>query len=243
MNSQGKPFPSFRFPVTQDTLALGYILPAVGRIRDFHPLKHAPAGRTINRETLHIGKVSLFLFFDFSLFAVALLCFPQNCFQQVSIKRRIRRIHLVKLRGLVCFLGEFSGIGGFRFLAHRLRHRAGCEIEIIRLIRCVGLFRLLGVLPLCRALLHRLLGILLHRALSGLLGILLYRALCRLLGVLLLKRTMLRRIGSSRSCGSGSGSTAQRAVGAAVVAVVSGANPFPGIGTWILRHCRLLRPW
>ena len=36
---------SFRFPVTQDTLALGYILPAVGRIRDFHPLKHAPAGR------------------------------------------------------------------------------------------------------------------------------------------------------------------------------------------------------
>ena len=38
---------SFRFPVTQDTLALGYILPAVGRIRDFHPLKHAPAGRTI----------------------------------------------------------------------------------------------------------------------------------------------------------------------------------------------------
>ena len=37
---------SFRFPVTQDTLALGYILPAVGRIRDFRPLKHAPAGRT-----------------------------------------------------------------------------------------------------------------------------------------------------------------------------------------------------
>lgn len=37
---------SFRFPVTQDTLALGYILPAVGRIRSFHPLKHAPAGRT-----------------------------------------------------------------------------------------------------------------------------------------------------------------------------------------------------
>lgn len=37
---------SFRFPVTRDTLALGYILPAVGWIRDFHPLKHAPAGRT-----------------------------------------------------------------------------------------------------------------------------------------------------------------------------------------------------
>lgn len=40
---------SFRFPVTWDTLALGYILPAVGRIRDFHPLKHAPAGRTRRR--------------------------------------------------------------------------------------------------------------------------------------------------------------------------------------------------
>ena len=118
-----------------------------------------------------------------------------------------------------------------------MRHRAGCEI--IRLIRRIGLFRLLGVLPLCRALLHRLLGILLHRALSGLLGILLYRALCRLLGVLLLKRTMLRR-GSSRSCGSGSGGTAQCAVGAAVAAVVSGANPFTGIGTGILRRCRLL---
>ena len=37
---------SFRFPVTRDTLALGYILPAVGRIRDFHPLEHASAGRT-----------------------------------------------------------------------------------------------------------------------------------------------------------------------------------------------------
>ena len=40
------PLASFRFPVTRDTLALGYILPAVGRIRDSHPLKHAPAGRT-----------------------------------------------------------------------------------------------------------------------------------------------------------------------------------------------------
>ena len=38
---------SFGFSVARDTLALGYILPAVGRIGDFHPLKHAPAGRTI----------------------------------------------------------------------------------------------------------------------------------------------------------------------------------------------------
>ena len=32
-----------------DTRALGYILPAVGQIGNFHPLKHAPAGRTANR--------------------------------------------------------------------------------------------------------------------------------------------------------------------------------------------------
>ena len=32
-----------------DTLALGYILPATGRIRDFHPLERAPAGRTIKK--------------------------------------------------------------------------------------------------------------------------------------------------------------------------------------------------
>ena len=50
---------SFRFPVTQDTLALGYILPAVGRIGDFHPLKHAPAGRTKKRFTAPNGAVNL----------------------------------------------------------------------------------------------------------------------------------------------------------------------------------------
>ena len=39
---------SFRFSVTQDTLAFGCNLPAVGRFRDFHPLEYAPAGRTKN---------------------------------------------------------------------------------------------------------------------------------------------------------------------------------------------------
>jgi len=43
---------SFRFPVIRDTLALGYILPAVGRIWVFHPLKHAPAGRTIKKHRI-----------------------------------------------------------------------------------------------------------------------------------------------------------------------------------------------
>ena len=50
---------SFRFPVTQDTLALGYILPAVGRIRDFHPLKHAPAGRTMKMERTQVRSISI----------------------------------------------------------------------------------------------------------------------------------------------------------------------------------------
>ncbi len=30
-----------------DTLAFGYVLPATGRIRDFHPLERALAGRTM----------------------------------------------------------------------------------------------------------------------------------------------------------------------------------------------------
>ena len=42
----GLPRASFRFRLTVDTLAIGYILPTTGRIRDFHPLERAPAGRT-----------------------------------------------------------------------------------------------------------------------------------------------------------------------------------------------------
>ena len=40
---------SSRSHLAVGTLALGYILPATGRIRDFHPLERAPAGRTIKR--------------------------------------------------------------------------------------------------------------------------------------------------------------------------------------------------
>ena len=54
---------SFRFPVTQDTLALGYILPAVGRIRDFHPLKHAPAGRTMKTPSGQENVLTGFVFY------------------------------------------------------------------------------------------------------------------------------------------------------------------------------------
>ena len=37
---------SFRFHLTMDTLAFGYILPTTGRIRDFHPLETCAARRT-----------------------------------------------------------------------------------------------------------------------------------------------------------------------------------------------------
>ena len=40
---------SFRFPVTRNTLAFGYILPTAGLIRSLHPLERAPAGRTTKR--------------------------------------------------------------------------------------------------------------------------------------------------------------------------------------------------
>ena len=40
------PPPFFRLHLTMDALGLGYILPTAGRIRDFHPLERALAGRT-----------------------------------------------------------------------------------------------------------------------------------------------------------------------------------------------------
>ena len=39
---------SFRFVVTNNTLALGYVLPTTGRIWDFHPLETCAARRTKN---------------------------------------------------------------------------------------------------------------------------------------------------------------------------------------------------
>ena len=45
---------SFRFRLTADTLALGCILPTAGRIRDFHPLERAPAGRTKKHPSLPV---------------------------------------------------------------------------------------------------------------------------------------------------------------------------------------------
>ena len=53
------PPPFFRFCLTTDTLGLSYILPAAGRIRDFHPLERALTGRTRKKtETLDRGSLS-----------------------------------------------------------------------------------------------------------------------------------------------------------------------------------------
>ena len=44
------PYPaSFRFRLTTDTLAFGYLLPAAGRIWVFHPLETCAAGRTMQK--------------------------------------------------------------------------------------------------------------------------------------------------------------------------------------------------
>lgn len=40
---------SFRFHLTMDTLAFGYILPTTGRIRDFNPLETCAARRTTHK--------------------------------------------------------------------------------------------------------------------------------------------------------------------------------------------------
>ena len=44
-----KPPASFRFHLTMDTLAFGYILPTTGRIRDFNPLETCAARRTAQK--------------------------------------------------------------------------------------------------------------------------------------------------------------------------------------------------
>ena len=42
-----RPFPAFfRFRLTTDTLVFGEVLPATGRLRDFHPRERALTGRT-----------------------------------------------------------------------------------------------------------------------------------------------------------------------------------------------------
>lgn len=63
------PPPFFRFCLTTDTLGLGYILPAAGRIRDFHPLERALTGRTQKKDAAHhvVGSI-LYHFLSYACF-------------------------------------------------------------------------------------------------------------------------------------------------------------------------------
>ena len=63
------PRASFRPTPHGGALASGCILPTAGRIRDFHPLERAPAGRTENGDMhlMHIPIESYFVFTFFTL--------------------------------------------------------------------------------------------------------------------------------------------------------------------------------
>ena len=57
---------SFRFHLTMDTLAFGYILPTTGRIRDFNPLETCAAGRTTKNRNPHSKELRCSILFKFS---------------------------------------------------------------------------------------------------------------------------------------------------------------------------------
>ena len=66
---------SFRFHLTMDTLAFGYILPTTGRIRDFNPLETCAARRTTTKSySLNFSKSSFLKQSHRPLF-VRLFCF------------------------------------------------------------------------------------------------------------------------------------------------------------------------
>ena len=74
--TNGLPRASFRFHLTMDTLAFGYILPATGRIRDFHPLETCAARRTTNKRAVSQGHSSFIflLVYIFIIFPSVLPC-------------------------------------------------------------------------------------------------------------------------------------------------------------------------
>ena len=66
---------SFRFHLTMDTLAFGYILPTTRRIRDFNPLETCAAGRTTKKTPRYLFVTSLSLFMGvlyFHLFSLSI---------------------------------------------------------------------------------------------------------------------------------------------------------------------------
>ena len=72
-----------------DTLAFGCILPATGRIRDFHPLERALAGRTMIKAPRHVYGSRELLFFSIILFNAVIFnqvtCKEHNCHTAIGI--------------------------------------------------------------------------------------------------------------------------------------------------------------
>ena len=60
---------SFRFHLTMDTLAFGYILPTTGRIRDFNPLETCAARRTTQKNGKETVVTVFFPFFTIISFS------------------------------------------------------------------------------------------------------------------------------------------------------------------------------
>jgi len=87
-----------------DTLGFGYILPTAGRIRDFHPLERALAGRTKKELTDPIKSVSSFIMVD-----------SEKCYHRNHSDEKItgfpdffRPVKSFPLAPVRCFLNRFA---------------------------------------------------------------------------------------------------------------------------------------
>ena len=110
------PSASFRFQLALDTLALGYTLPAIGRVTDLHRLENVRAGRTRGKSDAFCPTL---------LFPLRLKTFKQRIMNKVTtsfwdklfFKRNIRKIR----KALLNYLSE-EGIeyqmvdGGIRMI-------------------------------------------------------------------------------------------------------------------------------
>jgi hypothetical protein len=69
----------FRFPLTEDTLALGYVLGPITRTRDFHPLENAHTKRTTADRSPHPwAPVFFFSGKDLSIVIIAVICYDDT---------------------------------------------------------------------------------------------------------------------------------------------------------------------
>ena len=80
---------SFRFHLTMDTLAFGYILPTTGRIRDFNPLETCAARRTTQKNgketvvTVFFPFFTIISFFNFTQLLVFHTYKADICIQKI----------------------------------------------------------------------------------------------------------------------------------------------------------------